>query len=74
MKLTTADIERELKEHKEHLEAFDWYRSLPGDEKKTVAEIVMEADIDSEEFNTGFEQGYIRGMESLLALSKENII
>jgi hypothetical protein len=34
----------------------------------TTAELVRDADIDSVDFNIGFEQGYLRGLETALSL------
>jgi len=78
MKLTTEDIQKEIDDHKESLMEYDeQYRpefDFPGNEDKTIVELIEDCDWESPDFNIGFEQGYIRGMEVLLALSKETVI
>ena len=38
---------------------------------ETIAELVADADFDSTEFNIGFEQGYLRGLEVALSVIKK---
>lgn len=69
-------IKKELEEHKQTLnEEYLHYKDelTNGDENntQTVAELIRDADIDSIEFNIGFEQGYMRGLEVALSHCKE---
>jgi hypothetical protein len=38
---------------------------------ETIAELVASADFDNIDFNVGFEQGYLRGLEVALSVIKE---
>lgn len=55
-------------------EVFSYYRDdLDYNEERageTIAELIESADIDSTEFNIGFEQGYLRGLEVALSVVK----
>ena len=68
MKLSN-NIKNNIQVHRENLEEFEHYRTSleeGQEEGKTVAELIEDCDFESEDFNLGFEQGYIRGMESVL--------
>jgi hypothetical protein len=72
----TNKIQKELDEHIKTLnEDYLQYKIelTNGDEDnmELVSDLVRDADIDSIEFNIGFEQGYMRGLEVALSLTKE---
>ena len=72
MLLSPKDIQREIDGHKKYLnEDFEQYRDMEHnlDKNATIAEIIMSCDWEGDDFNMGFEQGYIRGMEAILSLS-----
>jgi hypothetical protein len=70
--LTTKQIEKELKDHRKSLKEYEHYRdSIAPDSKEPIATLIEDCDFESDDFNIGFEQGYIRGMENLLSLSKD---
>lgn len=75
-------IQKEIQNHFDTLnekdeegdEVFATYRSeleYQADEEETIAELIASADIDSIDFNIGFEQGYLRGLEVALSVIKE---
>lgn len=76
-------IQEELDDHittlnekdEEGDEMFSYYRSeleYGADEsEETIADLVENADIDSVDFNIGFEQGYMRGLQVALSHFKE---
>ena len=68
MSITQERLKKIIADHKESLEQFGHYRDTIGetDESKTVADTIMDCGFDSEDFNVGFEQGFITGLESLL--------
>jgi hypothetical protein len=78
-----ANIKRELTEQIDNLNAKDeegnetygHYRSeLDYNDDRTdesISELIISADIDSTEFNIGFEQGIIRGLEIALSHCKK---
>jgi len=72
MKTAIEFIKEEIRKQKEMLdtdECLQSYRDeLTNEEDKTpTSQLIMEADLEDTAFNIGFEQGYIRGMESILA-------
>lgn len=75
-------IKKELQDHIDTLnekdeegdEVYSQYRSeleYQADEEETIAELIKNADIDSVDFNIGFEQGYMRGLEVALSHCKD---
>ena len=76
-------IQKEIQDHIDTLNEKDeegeemfWnYRSeIDTNEDRqdeSIAELVESADFDSTEFNIGFEQGYMRGLEVALSVIKE---
>lgn len=69
-------IQKELDEHRQMLndECLSYKIELTNDDQdntETVADLVRDADIDSIEFNIGFEQGYMRGLEVALSIIKK---
>ncbi len=71
-------IADEIKKQKECLDSgeFDYYKDFltNGNESDcSVSELVMSADIEGDEFNIGFEQGFIRGMEVILSDLQEDL-
>lgn len=70
--ITTKQIEKEIADHRLSLEEYEQYRdSIAPDSTESIATLIEECDFESDDFNIGFEQGYIRGMENLLSLSKD---
>jgi len=77
-----AKIQKELQDHIDTLnekdeegeETYSQYRFTldynDDQQEETIAELIENADIDSVDFNIGFEQGYMRGLE--VALSRFN--
>lgn len=75
-------IQKEIDEYIEELnskeedgeEVYSHYRSELdyNDDRKdeTIAELIRDADLDCTDFNIGFEQGYMRGLEVALSLTK----
>jgi len=67
-------LQKLIQEHKDTVdEDFDYYRyELNGDAEhnkdKKTSELVDLADIDSPDFNIGFEQGMMRGYEYALSV------
>ncbi len=64
-------IIKAIKDHKESLEELTQYRDMEvGIQEKdaTIADIIMSCDWEGDDFDMGFEQGYIRGMEVILNL------
>jgi hypothetical protein len=67
-------IQKEINDHIKTLnsEDFEHYRreidTNEDRQDETVAELVASADIDSVDFNIGFEQGYMRGLEVALSI------
>lgn len=84
---TRNKIQKELDDHIETLneveedgdgekyEVFSHYRAdldyNDNQKDESIAELVRDADIDSTEFNIGFEQGYLRGLEVALSVVKK---
>lgn len=80
---TREKIQKEINNCKDALnekeddggEVFSHYRSeidFTGDrEGETISELIESADIESTEFNIGFEQGYLRGLEVALSIVKQ---
>lgn len=64
--ITTLNTEYE--HYKDHL--IDSYSNTEN--TQTVAELVRDADIDSIEFNIGFEQGYMRALEEIVNVDTGN--
>lgn len=73
-------IQKEIKDHIDTLnekdeegeETYEHYKvELCGDPDDMISELIRDADIDSTEFNIGFEQGYLRGLEVALSVIKE---
>ena len=75
-------IQKEIDEAIAHLnekdeegdEVYSHYRAeleYQADDEETIAELIKNADIDSTDFNIGFEQGYMRGPEVALSVIKE---
>lgn len=65
-------IQKEIDEHittlnEEYIHYKDELTNGDEDNISTVAELIRDADIDSIEFNIGFEQGYMRGLEVALS-------
>lgn len=71
---TIKRIEKEIADHKETLESYrDQYQdALGGNEEDSIAELIEDCDFESEDFNIGYEQGYISGMESILRTLKNS--
>lgn len=70
-------IKKELDEQKEMLNNdFESYREelSYNDNTTTIAELVENANLDSVDFNIGFEQGYMRGLEIALSLCDDKVI
>lgn len=67
------DIEKLIADHKEGLEEYrDHYQdALDGSSEDKIADLIENCDFESEDFNIGFEQGFIRGMEAILERTKE---
>jgi len=64
-------IEKEIADFKKELETYDQYREYDGgDEKLSIVEIIESLDLDNLDFNAGFEQGYLRGLEVSLSIIK----
>lgn len=69
-------IEKELQHHREMLntelrEQYAHELELDHeDESIDVAQAVLDCDYESMDFNIGFEQGYMRGLEVALSLIK----
>jgi len=68
MTFNQEQLKKIIEVHKKTLEQFQYYREAAGvkDETRTIADIIMDCDFESDDFNLGFEQGFIRGLESLL--------
>lgn len=47
----------------------DWNDSQP---ETPISDLVKDADLESPDFNIGFEQGYMRGIEQALSLLTTN--
>lgn len=64
--ITLDEIKKGIKEHRESLEEYDHYRdTLEGEESEEIADLIENCDWDSEDFNIGFEAGFLAGMESI---------
>jgi hypothetical protein len=73
------EVKKELQDHIDTLnekdeegeEVFSQYRMTldfnDNEPEKTTADLVREADLDNVDFNIGFEQGYMRGLEVALS-------
>jgi len=71
---TKQKVQKELDEHIEMLntEFKEQYEDeLDLEEGETVAEGIRDTDIDTIDFNIGFEQGYMRGLEVALSNFKD---
>ena len=66
MKLS-ENIEKNIQGHRESLETYDHYRdTLRGCKDDKIADLIENCDWESEDFNVGFEQGFLAGMKSVL--------
>lgn len=77
----TQLIQKEIDESIAHLneldtdgeEVYSHYRDelqYKEDKSETIADLIQNADLDNTDFNIGFEQGYLRGLEVALSLLK----
>lgn len=66
--MNKKDIEKLIADHKEGLEEYrDHYQdALNGSNDDKIADLIENCDFEGEDFNIGFEQGFIRGMEAIL--------
>ena len=65
--MLSKNIKRNIQAHKDSLEEYPHYRDeLGGSKEDKIADLIENCDWESEDFNVGFEQGFIRGMESVL--------
>lgn len=57
-------------------EIYSHYRSeldfLDNDTETSISDLIKDADIESTDFNIGFEQGYMRGLEVAINLLTTN--
>lgn len=67
-------IQKELDTYIKTLNEFEHYRSdltnYEDDTETPISELIENADFDTPEFNIGFDQGYMRGLEVVLNLLK----
>lgn len=73
MESIIESVEHDIEEHKRSLDSpeFEHYRDEFFDEDTKISELIMMADFMNIDFDIGFEQGYIRGMEEVLRKLKE---
>lgn len=65
--ITLKDIEEIIKEQEEDLETYSQYKDEfdPEDDYDTITNLIGDLDLDSIEFNAGFEQGYLMALRSI---------
>lgn len=65
-------VKEALESHRYSLNSWDFehYRdSINSEETEMkISDMIEDCDFENEDFNIGFEQGYIRGMENILSL------
>ncbi len=75
MKTTIENVKKALREHINELNSSynDHYRAEYEDvynKDQTTADLISYLDIDSTEFNAGFEQGYMKALEEIIRMEK----
>lgn len=70
--MTKEKLLEHLEGFKAELEDYDQYRNEYGQGKagESIANIIEDLDIDSIEFNAGFEQGWLKCLKFLIRLSE----
>ena len=65
---TKKEIEKMLDDHKKDMNSVDYehYFMEYNKGEKTTYEVIENVDIDSTEFNIGFEQGYTYALKAVL--------
>ena len=65
-------IKNELDNHIKELDEYEHYRgdltNYKDEEETPISDLIRNADFESIDFNIGFEQGYIRGLEVAISL------